>query len=91
MDCSQRWSSVRLAFITAQEVLTDPIYSAPGRYAGPKGLSQIERVTGGRWRMACVLGLSILTYFWRTHFEVPSYDAKGRIAEARGGTFQLIF
>ncbi len=37
---AQGWS-----FITVQEALTDPVYSADDRYVGPKGLSQIERVT----------------------------------------------
>ncbi|MFE0758670.1 polysaccharide deacetylase family protein [Inquilinus sp. NPDC058860] len=32
-------------FITAQEALTDPVYGMESRYDGPKGLSQIERVT----------------------------------------------
>lgn len=35
-------------FITAQEALTDPVYSMEDRYAGAKGLSQIERVTWPR-------------------------------------------
>ncbi|WP_373636580.1 polysaccharide deacetylase family protein [Yoonia sp. BS5-3] len=33
-------------FITVQEALTDPLYSAPDLYAGARGLSQIERVMG---------------------------------------------
>lgn len=33
------------SFITAQEALADPIYGMESRYDGPKGLSQIERVT----------------------------------------------
>ncbi|KGM34291.1 polysaccharide deacetylase family protein [Inquilinus limosus] len=32
-------------FITAQEALADPVYGMASRYDGPKGLSQIERVT----------------------------------------------
>jgi peptidoglycan/xylan/chitin deacetylase (PgdA/CDA1 family) len=32
-------------FITVQEAMADPIYSALDLYAGPRGLSQIERVT----------------------------------------------
>lgn len=34
------------AFITVEEALTDPLYSAPDLYAGPRGLSQIERIMG---------------------------------------------
>ncbi|MGK9167719.1 polysaccharide deacetylase family protein [Inquilinus limosus] len=37
---AQGWS-----FITVQEALMDPVYSAEDHYVGPKGLSQIERVT----------------------------------------------
>jgi len=33
-------------FVTVQQALSDPIYSAPDLYAGPRGLSQIERVIG---------------------------------------------
>lgn len=33
------------SFITAQEALADPVYGMKSRYDGPKGLSQIERVT----------------------------------------------
>ncbi len=29
-------------FITVQEALEDPVYATAGRYAGPKGLSQVE-------------------------------------------------
>ena len=31
-------------FITVKEALSDPVYSMPDLYAGPRGLSQIERV-----------------------------------------------
>ncbi|MEM7614941.1 MAG: hypothetical protein AAF245_07830, partial [Pseudomonadota bacterium] len=33
-------------FITVEEALTDPLFDAPERYTGPRGLSQIERVIG---------------------------------------------
>ncbi len=33
-------------FITVEEALTDPLYSAADLYAGPRGLSQIERIMG---------------------------------------------
>lgn len=33
-------------FITVQQALEDPIYATAGGYAGPKGLSQVERVSG---------------------------------------------
>lgn len=33
-------------FITVAEAMTDPVFSAPDLYAGPRGLSQIERVMG---------------------------------------------
>jgi peptidoglycan/xylan/chitin deacetylase (PgdA/CDA1 family) len=35
-------------FVTVDQALRDPIYAAPDLYAGPRGLSQIERITG-RW------------------------------------------
>lgn len=38
---SQGW-----AFITVEDAMKDPLYSAPDIYAGPRGLSQIERVIG---------------------------------------------
>ncbi|MCV3274462.1 polysaccharide deacetylase family protein, partial [Roseobacter sinensis] len=34
------------AFITVEQALSDPFYQMPNRYAGPRGLSQIERVMG---------------------------------------------
>lgn len=37
----QGWS-----FISLKEAMSDPLYSAPDLYAGPRGLSQIERVVG---------------------------------------------
>ena len=40
----QGWS-----FIPVEEVIMHPLYSRPDIYAGPQGLSQIERVLGGRW------------------------------------------
>lgn len=40
------YASEGWTFITVQEALTDPIYTAKDRYAGPRGLSQIERVMG---------------------------------------------
>lgn len=33
-------------FITVEEALRDPLFSAPDIYVGPRGLSQIERVLG---------------------------------------------
>jgi len=33
-------------FITVEQALTDPLFTAPDLYAGPMGLSQIERVIG---------------------------------------------
>lgn len=33
-------------FITVEQAMTDPLYTAPDKYAGPRGLSQIERVMG---------------------------------------------
>jgi peptidoglycan/xylan/chitin deacetylase (PgdA/CDA1 family) len=33
-------------FITVSEAMTDPLYSKPDIYVGPKGLSQIERIMG---------------------------------------------
>lgn len=33
-------------FVTVAEALEDPLYAAPDLYAGPRGLSQIERVMG---------------------------------------------
>ncbi|MEM8658288.1 MAG: polysaccharide deacetylase family protein [Pseudomonadota bacterium] len=33
-------------FITVEEALKDPLFEAPERYTGPRGLSQIERVIG---------------------------------------------
>lgn len=35
------------AFITVEEALRDPLYSAPDLYAGPRGISQVDRVLGG--------------------------------------------
>lgn len=34
------------AFITVEKALRDPVFSAPDRYTGPHGVSQIERVIG---------------------------------------------
>ena len=39
----QGWS-----FIRAEEAMMHPLYSRPDIYAGPRGLSQIERVLGGK-------------------------------------------
>lgn len=36
------------AFITVEQALMHPVYALPDIYAGPRGLSQIERVLGGR-------------------------------------------
>ncbi len=36
------------SFITVEHALADPVYDAPDFYVGPRGLSQIERVTGGQ-------------------------------------------
>ncbi|MEO0913965.1 MAG: polysaccharide deacetylase family protein [Pseudomonadota bacterium] len=33
-------------FVTVEEAISDPLYSAPDLYAGPRGLSQIERFMG---------------------------------------------
>ncbi|MEM7489694.1 MAG: polysaccharide deacetylase family protein [Pseudomonadota bacterium] len=33
-------------FVTVEHALADPLYAAPDLYAGPRGLSQIERVMG---------------------------------------------
>jgi len=33
-------------FITVDQAMRDPLYSAPDIYAGPRGLSQIERIMG---------------------------------------------
>lgn len=38
---SEGWS-----FISLKRALADPLYAAPDAYAGPRGLSQIERVLG---------------------------------------------
>ncbi len=35
-------------FITLPEALQDPLYSLPDLYAGPRGLSQIERIMGSK-------------------------------------------
>ena len=34
-------------FITVEDAMRDPLFSAPYLYVGPRGLSQIERVLGG--------------------------------------------
>lgn len=34
------------AFISVEEAMCDPFYAMPDLYAGPRGLSQIERVMG---------------------------------------------
>ena len=39
----QGWS-----FIPVEEAMMHPLYSRPNIYAGPRGLSQIERVLGGK-------------------------------------------
>lgn len=36
------------SFIPVEEAMSHPLYSRPDNYAGPRGLSQIERVLGGR-------------------------------------------
>ncbi|WP_299971771.1 polysaccharide deacetylase family protein [uncultured Roseobacter sp.] len=35
-------------FISVDEAITHPVFSRPDPYAGPRGLSQIERVLGGK-------------------------------------------
>lgn len=35
-----------LPYVVPSTALTDPIYNTPDLYAGPRGLSQIERIMG---------------------------------------------
>ncbi len=43
-------------FIPVEEALRDPLYSAPDLYAGPRGISQIERVMGDAGEQAGLPG-----------------------------------
>lgn len=40
------YASEGWTFITVGEALSDPVFSRPDLYEGPRGLSQIERVLG---------------------------------------------